>query len=134
MLEPDKIINLDEKSLQKEVYEFLTTTGNNKKLAKIMSNTKGFCDKGKLEVKTLRLSELIRIAGPEKDMQYFEEREIWDKKIDQMIKSIKSGWKPPCLIVWDTKKGLTIADGAHRFEALKKVGKKEYACIVWTKN
>ncbi|MFT4261255.1 MAG: ParB/RepB/Spo0J family partition protein [Candidatus Woesearchaeota archaeon] len=130
MLEPNKIIDLDEESLQKEVYEFLTTTGNNKKLAKIMSNTKGFCDKGKLEVKTLRLSELIRIAGPNKE--YFEEQKVWDKKIAQMIKSIKSGWEPPALIVWN--KDMTIADGAHRFEALKKLGKKEYACIVWIKN
>lgn len=133
MITPNKVKNIDKKELQRQIYEFLTNEGNNSKLANIMSNTKGYCDKGRFEVKLMSLDNLIRIAGPEKDMQYFEEKEIWDKKISQMASSLENGWKPPCLIVWDTNKGLTIADGSHRIEALKKLGIKQYECIIWYK-
>ena len=130
MLNVDEVLNLSQKELQKEVYEFLMNGGNNKKLAKIMSKTKGYCDKEELEVKKISFDKIERIAGPEKDMKYFEKEDLWNEKIDKMKDAIKKGWKPPPLIVWNKENKLTIADGSHRIEALKKLEYNEYFCIV----
>ena len=111
--------------LLKKLVEFLEGEGNNLKLAEIMKS------KGTLHSKKLDFSELIRIAGPEENMKYKIDQRIFEEKINKMVESINKGWEPAPLIVWDTIEGLTIADGSHRIEALRKLGFKSYLCIIW---
>jgi|SRR6056297_1639337 len=116
-------------NLENWVYKFLTTKGGNKKLANIMKG-KGVL----IGPKKTSLNKLTRACGPEKDMKFHEDKKIWDKKINKMVKSIKKGWNPPPIIVWDMKNELSIADGSHRIEAFKKVGIKSYWTIIWQKS
>jgi hypothetical protein len=48
-----------------------------------------------------------------------------------MSKRIINGWKVPPLIATYKKSKLSIRDGNHRFEALKKCGRRKYWTIIW---
>ena len=117
------------KKLKEWVHGFLTTIGKNEELAEIMERS------GTLEApKKISLNKLIRICGPEEGMKYKEEQKDWDKRVDKMTEEIKSDWETPPLIVWRHENGkLTVADGSHRVEALRKAGIKSYWAIIWNK-
>lgn len=66
--------------------------------------------------------------GPEKEINYPEEVEIWEQRIEKLIAVIKKGIQFPPLIVTDFWKDLEIADGSHRQEALLRAGYDKY----WT--
>lgn len=115
--------------LEEWVHSFLTTVGKNEKLSEIMR------DKGFLESpKKISLDKLTRICGPEAEMKFHEPKDKWDKKVSKMAQSIKENWDPPPLIAWDFNGELSIADGSHRVEALKKSSFKSYWVIIWHKN
>ncbi len=120
---------IDNKPVENWVYQFLTTTGSNKKLAEIM-NEKGHW-MGPIEIP---LKNLKRCCGPEKEMKFYQPKEKFNRKVKKMIKSLKKGWKPAPLIVWYQDKELSIADGAHRTEALKKIKFKKYPTLIWFKD
>jgi hypothetical protein len=82
----------------------------------------------------IKLSKLKRCCGPEKEMKYKEPKKTWDKRVSSMVKDIKLGWDVPPLIVWFLNKELSIADGSHRVEALRKSGIKSYWTITWFDN
>ncbi len=79
----------------------------------------------------LKLSSLNRICGPEKEMKYFEEKNTFEKRVSEMVKSITDGWNIPPIIIWDKNNELSIADGAHRHEALIRSGLKKYWGFIW---
>lgn len=84
--------------------------------------------------KDMSLSKLSRITGPEKNMLWPEAKKAFDQRVNRFIKLIKDGWTSPPLIISHRPSGpYNIVDGNHRFEALKKLGYKNYSCFLWLK-
>lgn len=79
-------------------------------------------------LKKFPLNRLKRIVGPEKEMMFTEEVELWEKRVASMVDSLKSGRSFPPLLVTDFWNSMDIADGGHRFEALTRYGIDSY----WT--
>ncbi len=114
--------------IDKWVHEFLTSVGKNNHLSEIMKEKGHFY--GPVDIP---FSKLIRCCGPEKNMKFYEFKDKWEDRNNSMIKAIKNEWNVPPFIVWCRKGKLSIADGNHRIEALKKCGFKKYWVIIWFK-
>ncbi|MBW3014791.1 ParB N-terminal domain-containing protein [Candidatus Woesearchaeota archaeon] len=80
------------------------------------------------------LDKMIRHCGPEPGMKFPEEKEVFEKRIGNMVKDIEKGWDVPPLVVWFLDHEYSLADGSHRFEALKRSGKKKYWTFIWFEN
>lgn len=69
---------------------------------------------------------LTRITGPEEDMIYSENINLWNERVNALTEDLKLDINLPPIIVIDFLKGfekrLIIGDGNHRFEALKSAG------------
>ncbi len=111
------------------VIKLLRHTGN-EGFSKHLENNEGKIG----ELIELDLFSLKRICGPENGMKYFEEKDVWEKRVLNMVKDIKNGWDVPPLIVWNKDGELSIADGAHRYEALIRCEFKKYWVFVWKDN
>lgn len=107
-------------------HEFLNNEGSNVKLSKIMKD-KGYW-LGPFEVP---LNKLVRCCGPEKNMKFYEEKEKFYKHVASIIEKFKAGWNMPPFIAWYLDGKLSLADGSHRIEALRKLGFKKYFTIMW---
>ena len=112
-------------SLKKWVIGFLRGTGDNIKLARSIEIENVKC---KL-VKNYDLSQLVRINGPpEENLKYVDEN--WHEKIQSLMGAISSGeYIPTPLIVFDKWEN-PFVDGAHRLDALQKLGYETYWTIV----
>ena len=82
----------------------------------------------------LDLSELIQVCGPDSSYPFYEPEENWNYTIEKFICRLKNGEMPPPLIVEYKNEKLHIADGNHRFAALKEVVYKSYWCFIWFSN
>ena len=118
--------------LHKWVFDFLNTIGKNKEMANgILKREK---DKKLFWFGPIKfpLNKLTRCTGAEKTMEYVEPLKKWENKTTKMVQSIQAGWEPPLLMVnprpWPI---LSIRDGNHRYEALKRCGKRKYWIIFW---
>jgi len=112
--------------IDKWAHEFLNNEGSNVKLSKVM-NGKGYW-LGPVEVP---FSKLVRCCGPEKNMKFYEEKEKFYKHVENIIKKFQEGWDMPPFIAWHLNEKLSLADGNHRIEALRKIGFKKYFAIMW---
>src|SRR3989344_3503081 len=112
--------------LQEWVHGFLETEGRNPHLARIMKD-KGYW----LGIFEFPLSNLVRCCGPEENMKFHEDPKKWDETVTKMTDKLKSGWRAPPLIVWHLNGVLSVADGNHRFEAMKRNNYKKYWIIIW---
>ena len=119
-----------EDKLKKWVINFLNSNGNNSNLANSIKKIKNKC---KITfIKNYELKKLSRINGPDEEkLLYSEKKEVWDKKVKELVKAIKSKtYKPTPLIVtniWDNK--YQLVDGAHRHAAFEQLGITEYYTI-----
>lgn len=85
--------------------------------------------------------ELVRICGPEPGMRYSEPLSRWEQRVEDLRASIVDPTALPPLIVHPWKpetegttgppRGWLIADGAHRFEALKRRGSESFWALIW---
>ena len=112
-------------SLKKWVLGFLRGTGDNLGLAKSIKNENVKC---KL-VEDYDLSQLVRINGPpEENLKYVDEN--WNERVQSLKEAISRGeYIPTPLIVFDKWEN-PFVDGAHRLDALQKLGYKTYWTIV----
>jgi hypothetical protein len=80
------------------------------------------------------LERIKRTCGPEEEMKYKEEQQVWDTVIERMKNDLREGWKPAPLVA--TFKGgiMSVADGNHRMGALISSGYKKYWTIIWADN
>ena len=125
-LETAKIAAMkDSKALKKWVIGFLRGTGDNLGLADSIEKENVNC---KL-VEDYDLSTLTRINGPpEENLKY--EDEHWHDKVQSLMRAIRSGeYIPTPLIVFDKWEN-PFVDGAHRLDALQKLGYKKYWTII----
>jgi len=79
-----------------------------------------------IELTKFSLEKLIRVMGPEEGMVFKEKAELWEKRVEGLVKKIKDGEKFPPLIVTDFWGPLQISDGSHRHEALLRCGYEDY--------
>ena len=64
-------------------------------------------------------------------MEFRIAADIFYDYVGEMAKSLQNGWEPPPLIVQYVKGVLSLRDGNHRYEALKKCGYDSYCVILW---
>jgi len=121
-------------NIEEWVHEYLCGEGNNK----------GFSDGLKLESRQyseprlMNLNLFKRCYGPEPDMEYHIRKDDTEHlkwfwlKIDGIAERYQAGnWDMPPLIISNFDGEYMLNDGNHRFEALKKLGIKEYWVILW---
>jgi hypothetical protein len=112
---------------EKWVHHYLNNEGNNKALSKGLKKQKRYW----LGPIKISLSKLHRCCGYESNMEYTETISKWNRRINSIIKKIDSGWDMPPLIVTYKNKQLSIRDGNHRYDALKKCNKISCRVIIW---
>ncbi|EKD85952.1 MAG: hypothetical protein ACD_37C00567G0001 [uncultured bacterium] len=78
-----------------------------------------------------QLKKLIRTCGPEKNIDFPENKERWELRVEEMVKGLTSEWSAPPIITEYTSEGLFIRDGNHRQEALLQIGTQKYSTIAW---
>lgn len=114
------------------VISFLNSEGQNPDLAKGIE----YHTRYTVMQEDFPLERLHRIAGPEPGTPYRADEIYWEQTIVRLIDRLKNGLMLPPLIAVDfvDEKGLAIADGNKRFEALKRLGFKSYMTVLCFKN
>lgn len=78
----------------------------------------------------LPLDRLRRLAGPP-DQPTLDELDDDDlDSVEAMRESIDDGWRPPPFVVIWKGDHLSLEDGNHRAEALRRAGHDHYWCVV----
>ena len=117
------------------VYDFLIGPGNNKGMAAGMKKREKSGSLFWIGPIFFPLKNLIRCCGPEKTMEYPQTQKSWEVRVNALKKSIQKGWEPPVLIAnprpWPI---LSLRDGNHRHEALKRTKKRKYWTLFWFEN
>jgi hypothetical protein len=68
--------------------------------------------------------ELSRIVGPEPGMPYPRAPEDWEPRLAGIERSLRRGWDvPPVIVDACHTDALLVADGNHRFEAQRQMGR-----------
>jgi hypothetical protein len=106
---------------------FLRATGNNVELADGLRKAPRWW-RGPIRVP---LGELVRVVGPEPEMEYYEPEASWQRRIAEMIESLERGWDPPPVIAEYRAGTLSVRDGGHRVAALARAGRDAAWTIIW---
>ena len=117
----------EEGNLHQWVLDYLNSEGNSKKLGKILKEEKHIWS----DLINYPLDKLERVMGFEEGMIFQEDRDIWEKRVLYFTNCLKKGETFAPLISADYWRGIHLADGAHRFEALKKSGFNKYWTIFY---
>lgn len=83
---------------------------------------------GPLEVP---LSDLVRACGPEMHMEYRVDPAQWETRITTFARGIHDPLNLPPLIVQYRQGVLSIRDGNHRYEALRRQGHSTCWVLIW---
>lgn len=114
--------------LEDWIHAYLCADGNNVALSEGLKLQPRYWV-GPLEVP---LDQLPRACGPEAHMEYQENETDWEHRVSHMLQGIKQGWQPAPLIAQYTAEGvLSLRDGNHRHEALRRHGLTAYWCVMW---
>lgn len=113
--------------LEDWVHLFLLSDGHNKAFS---DGLKQF-DRYYLGPFTMPLSLFFRCCGPEENIKYQVNAEWFEKRVQSLMKALQSNDDMPPLIAHYVDRGFELCDGNHRFEALTRLGVKEYPVIVW---
>ena len=79
----------------------------------------------------MKLDKLEPCCGPDEDMEYVLDHEQWEERIKKFQNMIRSGWDIPPLIASNDKGILSLRDGNHRLEAMRREEIEEYWVIIW---
>jgi len=123
------IKNSNPDQLRIQALEYLRGEGDNVKLADRIEST--VCQS--IELVNFPLKNLKRIIGPDKKLAYFEEEEIWERRVEKLVSVIEGGCKPLPLFATNFWGETTLADGNHRHEALVRSGIDSYWVIFFLK-
>lgn len=83
---------------------------------------------GPLEV---RLSDLVRVCGPEPEMEYRMSHAGWEQRVTAIQTSLTDVAALPPLIITEQAGALKIRDGNHRHEAMRRKGWERCWVLVW---
>ncbi len=110
------------------VLEFLRKSGGNPALADKLEEC-GTFHYGPIDYS---INKVVNILGSDKSFKFQEGKRSLDKKVEKMAKDIQAGWQAPPLIatnLWEDY--LELADGGHRYYALKRLGIKKHPTIFY---
>ena len=86
------------------------------------------CWLGPVEVPIDRLN---RLAGPpDAPVLCPVDEDYWDDRVDDMEHKVDDGWEPPPVIVTVQGDELTLEDGNHRVEGLRRSGEQTAWAII----
>jgi len=75
---------------------------------------------------------LRRKTGPEEGMEYRVPADEWEAGLPSYIRAIAAGWDvPPLIAEYVGESELLLADGSHRVEALRALGRAEIEVVIW---
>jgi hypothetical protein len=77
------------------------------------------------------LSSLTRICGPEPEMKYRTTAEAWEAHVSEIAGAVSSSEDLPPLILEYRETELSLRDGNHRHEALRRRGDTHAWALVW---
>ena len=77
------------------------------------------------------LSDLVRLAGPEKDVLVRVPPDEWEGDVEHMQDSLEHGWEPPPLLAEYRDGRLLLQDGNHRYEALAREHERDAWVLVF---
>ena len=83
---------------------------------------------GPLEIK---LSELVRVCGPEPHMEYRMEPDYWSERTTKMAQSLTTPLALPPLIIEYRQGELSIRDGSKRHRSMELRGWKSCWVLIW---
>jgi len=113
--------------LEDWVHAYLLTDGHNK----------AFSDGLKLFERTfygpakMPLSLFNRCCGPEEHMKWHMDPIWWERRVEGLMHTLQAVEDMPPLIANYTEGRFELNDGNHRFEALTRLGRKEFYFIIW---
>ena len=113
--------------LEDWVHLFLLSDGHNKAFSDGLKQY----DRYYLGPLTMPLSLFTRCCGPEENIKYRVNAQWFEKRVQALKKALQSNNDMPPLIVHFVDHGFELCDGNHRFEALTRLGIKEYPVIIW---
>ncbi|NBD26908.1 ParB N-terminal domain-containing protein [Paenibacillus glycinis] len=113
--------------LEEWVHLFLRTAGNNAPFSEGLKLQKRFWAGPVL----VPLAELERCCGPEPEMEYYNPPESWEARVESLMAALRGGWSCAPLIAQVADGKLSIRDGNHRHEALRRLGVSSCWTIVW---
>lgn len=79
----------------------------------------------------LPLASLNRVCGPEPEMEYIEPVDGWEQRIRILMQNIQALEDVPPFIIHHQANDLSIRDGNHRHEALRRLGYESCYVLLW---
>ncbi|MDO8466659.1 MAG: ParB N-terminal domain-containing protein [bacterium] len=113
--------------LEKWIDTFLRAEGKNSALADGLKKRKRYWAGPML----FPLKKLERCCGPEKEMEYQESIENWNRKVNSLIEYIQSEGDLAPFIVSYAGGIFSVRDGNHRYGAYEKLGREKYWALIW---
>jgi hypothetical protein len=118
----------DDETLARWVGDFLASHGSdNEVLAAALAQDRHWW----LGPVLVPVDDLIRLAGPEDQVQCPIEPGQWEGDVDAMEESLDEGWEPPPLLAEHRDGRLLLQDGNHRYEALVRAGETHAWTLIW---
>lgn len=79
----------------------------------------------------LALNDIVRICGPEPNMEYRVSQEDWDTRTDAIASTLGELEELPPFILQYVDGELILCDGNHRYGALRKKGWSDCWAFIW---
>lgn len=114
--------------IEQWVHSFMRGPGNNRPLSDGLASQNRWWI-GPILVPVERLQ---RKVGPENDMPYRIPADVWEGGLPNYIRAIEAGWDvPPPVVEFIGTPELLAADGNHRIEALRILGRVQIEVVIW---
>jgi len=122
----------DAGKLEEWIHLFLCGEGNNKPMSDGLKIHPRYYHAPTL----YSLDKFKRVCGPEEDVKWVIDKNGFNQRVNKIMDYYQTNkWDMPPLIIGYNEKQYELNDGNHRFEALKRLGIKDYWVIIWeTKN
>lgn len=79
----------------------------------------------------LPIDSLVRLCGPEPEMQYRQSLEAWNAHVAAIMAADPDHFPPLILEYRGRSVPLGMHDGSHRHEALRRLGKSHVWTLIW---
>lgn len=109
------------------VYKYLKTDANASNIAIEIFNRGGYL----IGPILMSLDVFCRKCGPEDNMVYVEDEALFESRVKCLMDKVIAGNDLPPLLVKYEANELDLYDGAHRYEAYKRLGYRKCNLVIW---